>query len=196
VKSKDIFVVRYNLAGGQRDSSPETVMTIWAYEANRLFRDRLVGEETCTKFDNILVTIIRNDWSVNVIDSLASKWHFYCNYFQVLFKLVWFWLKWIIEIVRSRVFRFLSIENVKRMKDTFRSILKNFFSSRTFSQETNIIVLLLRILVAVNLRIINMDIGHTLLVLIGAAVCLLAAEWVQSFTVTGNGWPCNAPWNH
>lgn len=67
-----ISLLRYNLAGGQRDSSPETVMTIWAYEANRLFRDRLVGEETCTKFDNILVTIIRNDWSVNVIDALAS----------------------------------------------------------------------------------------------------------------------------
>jgi len=48
-------------------------MTIWAYEANRLFRDRLVGEETCSKFDNILVTIVRNDWSVNIIDMLASK---------------------------------------------------------------------------------------------------------------------------
>ena len=68
-----VGLLRYNLAGGQRDSSPETVMTIWAYEANRLFRDRLVSEDTCTKFDNILVTIIRNDWSVNVIDALASK---------------------------------------------------------------------------------------------------------------------------
>lgn len=70
-----VGLLRYNLAGGQRDSSAETVMTIWAYEANRLFRDRLVGEETCTKFDNILVTIVRNDWSVNVIDTLASAYN-------------------------------------------------------------------------------------------------------------------------
>ena len=69
-----ISLLRYNLDGGQRDSSPEMVMIIWAYEANRLFRDRLVGEETCTKFDNILVTVVRNDWSVNVIDALTSEW--------------------------------------------------------------------------------------------------------------------------
>ena len=75
-----VGLLRYNLAGGQRDSSPETVMMIWAHEAIRLFRDRLVGEETCTQFDNILVTIIRNDWSVNVIDTLASM-------YQVLFTL-------------------------------------------------------------------------------------------------------------
>jgi len=68
-----VSLLRYNLAGGQRDSSPDAVMTIWAYEAHRLFRDRLVGEETCAKFDNILVTIVRNDWSVNIIDALASK---------------------------------------------------------------------------------------------------------------------------
>lgn len=68
-----ISLLRYNLDGGQRDSSPEMVMIIWAYEANRLFRDRLVGEETCTKFDNILVTVVRNDWSVNVIDALTSE---------------------------------------------------------------------------------------------------------------------------
>lgn len=69
-----VSLLRYNLAGGQRDSSPDAVMTVWAYEANRLFRDRLVGEETRTKFDNILVTIVRNDWSVNVVET--SKMHF------------------------------------------------------------------------------------------------------------------------
>lgn len=72
-------LLRYDLAGGQKDTSGDEVLVVWAYEAHRLFRDRLVGEETMVKFDSILMTVVRNDWSANIVDrlkgSLTSK-HF------------------------------------------------------------------------------------------------------------------------
>jgi len=68
-----VGLLRYNLAGGQRDSTADTVLTIWAYEANRLFCDRLVGEDSISKLYNILTTIARNDWSANIMDGIKSE---------------------------------------------------------------------------------------------------------------------------
>jgi|SRR6218665_115822 len=65
-------LLRYDLAGGQKDTSGDEVLVVWAYEANRLFRDRLVGEETMVKFDSILMTVVRNDWSANIVDRLKG----------------------------------------------------------------------------------------------------------------------------
>ena len=41
-------------------------MKIWAYQAKRLFCDCLVGKDSIEKFDNILTTVIRNDWSISL----------------------------------------------------------------------------------------------------------------------------------
>lgn len=68
-----IGLLRYNLAGGQRDSTADTLVTIWAYEASRLFCDRLVGDEDRSKFYSALSTIVRTDWSANVMDGITSK---------------------------------------------------------------------------------------------------------------------------
>lgn len=44
-------LLRYNLDSGSRDSSTQHLLEIWAYEARRLFRDRLVGKQGLDKFD-------------------------------------------------------------------------------------------------------------------------------------------------
>ena len=49
------------------------MLEVWCYEAYRLFRDRLVGVDARNKFDNILATVVRSEWSANVFDNIASK---------------------------------------------------------------------------------------------------------------------------
>ena len=44
-------LLRYNLDSGSGDSSTQHLLEIWAYEARRLFRDRLVGKQGLDKFD-------------------------------------------------------------------------------------------------------------------------------------------------
>lgn len=77
-----LSLLRYDLAGGQKDTSGDEVLVVWSYEAHRLFRDRLVGEETMAKFDSILMTVVRNDWSANIVDrlkgALTSKRFVFC----------------------------------------------------------------------------------------------------------------------
>ncbi len=41
-------------------------MEVCAYEACRVFRDRLVAKEDRNAFDNILASAIRASWAVNV----------------------------------------------------------------------------------------------------------------------------------
>ena len=39
---------------------------MWAYEARRLFRDRLVGEKAVDQFDAILGSVLQSDWSTSL----------------------------------------------------------------------------------------------------------------------------------
>lgn len=39
---------------------------MWAYEARRLFRDRLVGEKAIDQFDAILGSVLQSDWSASL----------------------------------------------------------------------------------------------------------------------------------
>ena len=39
---------------------------MWAYEARRLFRDRLIGEKAIDQFDAILSSVLQSDWSANL----------------------------------------------------------------------------------------------------------------------------------
>lgn len=41
-------------------------MEMWAYEARRLFRDRLVGQKSQDQFDDILSSVVRSDWSTDL----------------------------------------------------------------------------------------------------------------------------------
>lgn len=73
VTSWILSLMRYDIAEGSNDSA-EALLKIWAYQAKRLFGDRLVGKESREKFDSTLVSALRNDWSVSV-DDLNSMYY-------------------------------------------------------------------------------------------------------------------------
>ncbi|PAA68244.1 hypothetical protein BOX15_Mlig013490g1 [Macrostomum lignano] len=64
-------LLRYDLPALE---SAEQMMEVVAYEAFRLFRDRLVDSDARGRFDNLLGSIIRSDWSSDAIDQLQSSW--------------------------------------------------------------------------------------------------------------------------
>ena len=41
------------------------LLEMWAYEARRLFRDRLVGEKDLNQFEAILGSVLRSEWSTD-----------------------------------------------------------------------------------------------------------------------------------
>ncbi|TPX62627.1 hypothetical protein PhCBS80983_g00247 [Powellomyces hirtus] len=53
------------------DSEPGELLNVVAHEAQRLFQDRLVGNEAKQKFDMIISTVLRNDWDHQI--SLDDK---------------------------------------------------------------------------------------------------------------------------
>ena len=66
-------LLRYDLANAQNDSSSEHVLEVWTYEANRLFRDKIVGIDNQSKFDNIISSVLRGDWNANIFDKLQGE---------------------------------------------------------------------------------------------------------------------------
>ncbi len=67
--------VRYDLTDSKSGASPDHVLEVWCYEAYRLFRDRLVGSAALNNFDNILASVVRNDWSVNVFTEIQDSFY-------------------------------------------------------------------------------------------------------------------------
>ena len=67
--------MRYQLgSGGAANSdSAQALLEIWAYEACRLFRDRLVGSKARDKFDSILSSVISSDWSTTTVVLNSEK---------------------------------------------------------------------------------------------------------------------------
>lgn len=59
-------------AGGD---SADALIKVWAYHAKRMFGDRLVGKESREKFEGMLTSIARNDWSVTLDDAFASSYY-------------------------------------------------------------------------------------------------------------------------
>ena len=66
---------RYELNDAKNSATSEHVLEVWCYEAYRLFRDRLVGPDARNRFDNIMATIVRSEWSANVFDNLTCKFY-------------------------------------------------------------------------------------------------------------------------
>ena len=58
---------------GKSTTATDTVLEIVAYEARRLFRDRIVTTKDLNAFDNILVSVIRGDWGSDVLDNMSGK---------------------------------------------------------------------------------------------------------------------------
>ena len=57
-------IIRYDIP--HTGDSAEQLLKVVMYQATRLFRDRLVGKESCDRFDRIVSSTIRNDWNFSV----------------------------------------------------------------------------------------------------------------------------------
>ena len=66
-------LLRYDLSAAAASDRADELLGPFAYEGQRLFRDRLVGRDNCDKFDTTLISVLRNDWSVS-LDKLNSSY--------------------------------------------------------------------------------------------------------------------------
>ena len=53
---------------------------MWAYEARRIFRDRLVGDRAHDKFESILTSVLQTDWSIDLSSSSEADDAFYVTW--------------------------------------------------------------------------------------------------------------------
>jgi len=66
--------LRYDLSGIKGDSNADSLLEIWTYEACRLFKDRLVGNDARDKFDQLLDKTLRSDWSSSALSALRDSY--------------------------------------------------------------------------------------------------------------------------
>ncbi|XP_054724974.1 LOW QUALITY PROTEIN: cytoplasmic dynein 2 heavy chain 1-like [Uloborus diversus] len=52
--------------GDSTPDAPEGLLRAWAYEAARIFRDRLINQEARNKFEALIFSILRKDWGVSI----------------------------------------------------------------------------------------------------------------------------------
>ncbi|XP_057206860.1 cytoplasmic dynein 2 heavy chain 1 isoform X3 [Triplophysa rosa] len=65
-------LLRYDLSAGK--SAVDSVLEAVAYEARRLFRDRLVTSKDLNVFDNILSSVVRGDWGSDALDNITDTY--------------------------------------------------------------------------------------------------------------------------
>ncbi|XP_009895076.2 cytoplasmic dynein 2 heavy chain 1 [Dryobates pubescens] len=66
---------RYDLAAGSSTQTADYVLEIVAYEAHRLFRDKIVGRKELHIFDNILMKVFQDDLGSDVLDNMADTFY-------------------------------------------------------------------------------------------------------------------------
>ncbi len=67
-------MMRYELDSGSSEVGTETVLKIWAYEASRQFRDKLVGNDAQSRFDSILGGALQSDWNAgHLLQDLGGR---------------------------------------------------------------------------------------------------------------------------
>ncbi|KAM3616881.1 uncharacterized protein V6R79_025341 [Siganus canaliculatus] len=69
-----LSLLRYDLTAA-RPNVTDSVLEVVAYEARRLFRDRLVSSKDLHMFDNILSSIIRGDWGSDALDNMTDGFY-------------------------------------------------------------------------------------------------------------------------
>ncbi|KAF7666054.1 hypothetical protein LDENG_00118150 [Lucifuga dentata] len=67
-----LSLLRYDLTAAQSNVT-DSVLEVVAYEARRLFRDRLVSSKDLHTFDNILTSIIWGDWGSDALDNMTDS---------------------------------------------------------------------------------------------------------------------------
>lgn len=68
-----LALFRYTSDSSSVGATADHLLEICAYEARRLFRDRMVGEHA-EKCDNVIKSVIRSDWSVH-LDNLDTSYY-------------------------------------------------------------------------------------------------------------------------
>uniref|UniRef100_A0A8C5YQN7 Cytoplasmic dynein 2 heavy chain 1 n=1 Tax=Marmota marmota marmota TaxID=9994 RepID=A0A8C5YQN7_MARMA len=66
---------RYDLEGGSSNHPIDYVLEIVAYEARRLFRDKIVGAKELHLFDNILTSVFQGDWGSDILENMADSFY-------------------------------------------------------------------------------------------------------------------------
>ena len=61
-----LSLLRYNLNDLKDNNSVEPLLEIWAYEAYRLFQDRLVDNDARQQFDTIISNVLQDDWRTTI----------------------------------------------------------------------------------------------------------------------------------
>ncbi|XP_071001653.1 cytoplasmic dynein 2 heavy chain 1-like, partial [Oncorhynchus clarkii lewisi] len=69
-----LSLLRYDLSAGNCNIT-DSVLEVVAYEAKRLFRDRLVSSKDIHSFDNILSSVIRGDWGSDALDNMTDGFY-------------------------------------------------------------------------------------------------------------------------
>lgn len=77
----------------------DSILEVVAYEARRLFRDRLVSSKDVHNFENILSSITRGDWGSDVLDNMTGmKLLLICLFIRLTLRrrilFYWRWLSW------------------------------------------------------------------------------------------------------
>ncbi|XP_022103094.1 cytoplasmic dynein 2 heavy chain 1-like isoform X1 [Acanthaster planci] len=69
-------LLRYDFHSSSSDSTSDQVLEVWAYEAARLFRDKLVSEEGRSRFDSILLGALQSDWNAgHILQSMSGVYY-------------------------------------------------------------------------------------------------------------------------
>lgn len=66
------LILSLNFLGSLKQTA-DFVLEVLAYEARRLFRDKIVGMKELQMFDNILTKVFQGDWGSDVLDNMAGK---------------------------------------------------------------------------------------------------------------------------
>ncbi|KAG7470921.1 hypothetical protein MATL_G00119020 [Megalops atlanticus] len=70
-----LSLLRYDLTSGKSQNPTDGVLEAVAYEARRLFRDRIVTTKDLNAFDNILQSVIRGDWGSDVLENMSDTFY-------------------------------------------------------------------------------------------------------------------------
>jgi dynein heavy chain 2 len=74
-----LSLLRYNLTELKNDSSVDSLLQVWAYEAMRIFHDRLVDKDARKTFISILSSVLQDEWRVSGIMSKLDD-YFYISW--------------------------------------------------------------------------------------------------------------------
>uniref|UniRef100_H2ZEZ6 Cytoplasmic dynein 2 heavy chain 1 n=1 Tax=Ciona savignyi TaxID=51511 RepID=H2ZEZ6_CIOSA len=71
-----VSLMRYDEACMVGDGrAPDSLLSVWVYEAYRLFRDRIVGGKGKDRFDQMLSSILAHDWSINASECMNNDYY-------------------------------------------------------------------------------------------------------------------------